>query len=103
MLEFTYLLLFISALWCAKSAIIDRRAEVETSLIGTILFAILTFASFDVQPAFEPTTSVSMEPVATFAGIGSLLCFVIAVMAVTDNLPDANTSGDQLEGVNNVR
>lgn len=103
MLELTYLLLLVSALWCAKSAIIDRRAEIETSLIGTILFAVLTFASFDVQPAFEPSSSVSMEPIATIAGFGSVLCFVILTMAVTDNLPDTAAGSDQIEGLDNAR
>lgn len=103
MLELTYLLLFVTALWCAKSAIIERRAEIETSLIATIIFAILTFASFDVQPAFSPEDSVAMEPVATIAGFGSVLCFVVLVMAVTNNLPQTNSNADQIEGLDNVR
>lgn len=94
MLELTFLTLLIAALWCAKSAIIDARAVLETSVIGTVLFSILTFASFSVRPAFAPDQTVAMEPVATISGVGAVVCFTVAAMAVTASIPDATNTND---------
>ncbi len=87
MLELVYLTVLAIAFYAAKLAVIDRVAEVLSATIGMILFAMLTFASFSVRPAFAPDEPVAMEPMAWLAAGSSLFCLVIVLLAATQRLP----------------
>ncbi|MFW5905842.1 MAG: hypothetical protein ACOCUO_03265, partial [archaeon] len=94
MLELVYLALFGTAAYAAKLAVIDRQAEVLTSAIAMILFAMLTFSSFAVRPAYDPGTTVTMEPMVWLSAGASMFSFVIVILAATQRLPTVNTPTD---------
>lgn len=99
MLASVYLLLLAVGLYASKLAIIDRRAELLTSgVAGLVVFPALTFASFSVQPAFAPTTSVTMRTMGWICMGAAALNYVVFLLAGLGKLPDTTE-----ESTNDIR